>query len=153
MAKKQTKTDAPVPAGPQVRAYLAALPPESRKAAKALRDVIRAAAPRAVEHFSYGIPGFRFNGRPLAWYAGWRTHTSIYPFSDAFATAHGIALDGYETSKGTIRFPLAAPLPAALIAKLIKARLRELDAPASTASSPAGATTRAVSRKARKTRT
>jgi uncharacterized protein YdhG (YjbR/CyaY superfamily) len=125
MAKRSTpKTVAP--AAPAVRAYLAALPPVSRSAAKAIRAIIRATVPEAVEHFSYGVPGFRLNGKPLAWYAGWAEHISIYPFSEAFARGHGIAQKGYETSKGTIRFPLSKPLPIALIKRLIKARLTDL---------------------------
>ncbi len=114
----------------QVSAYLKTLPPESRKVAKTLREVIRATVPGAVEHFSYGVPGFRFADRPLIWYGGWREHTSIYPFSDVFARAHGIDLTGYKTSKGTIRFPLSAPLPVTIIKRLIKARVADLRAKA-----------------------
>src|SRR5690242_14241610 len=92
---------------PKTRAYLAALSPVARKAVKQIREAARSIAPDAVEHFSYGIPGFRFAGRPLVWYGGWSEHVSIYPFSEAFARGHGIVLKGYRTSKGTIRFPLS----------------------------------------------
>ena len=110
----------------QVRAYFAAQPPGSRRMLRQLRTVIRAAAPDAVEGFSYGIPGFRMEGRPLVWYAAFTQHCSLYPITGAIQRAHATALKAYETSKGTVRFPLAGPLPVTLIRRLVRARIVEL---------------------------
>jgi uncharacterized protein YdhG (YjbR/CyaY superfamily) len=108
-----------------VRRYISAQPATHRAALRKIRATIRATAPSAVEHFSYGMPGFRLNERPLVWYAAFKQHVSVYPVTTSIKRALAGAIDGYQTSTGTIRLPLDEPIPVTLIRKIVKARARE----------------------------
>jgi uncharacterized protein YdhG (YjbR/CyaY superfamily) len=110
----------------EVHAYVARQPLDVRRRLREVRAIVRAAVPGATETFSYGIPGFKLDGRPLIWYAAWKQHTSLYPMTAAIRRAHAKALAGYETSTGTIRLPLAEPFPSALVRRLVKARAAEV---------------------------
>ncbi len=108
-----------------VNGYLAKQPESSRLGLERLRQAIAAAAPTATQCISYGIPAFRWNGRVLVWFAGFRKHSSFFP-GVAAIRRHAAELEGYKTSKGTIQFPPDRPLSKALTAKLVRARMAEL---------------------------
>jgi uncharacterized protein YdhG (YjbR/CyaY superfamily) len=103
--------------------YLAAVNADKRTALKKLRKDIKAAAPKAEECISYGIPGFRLNGKLLVSYGAGAKHCAFYPGS--IVEEFKDELKGYDTSKGTIRFPADEPLPSALVRKIVKARIAQ----------------------------
>jgi len=110
-----------------VAAYLRAVPPAPRAALQKLRKTIKAAAPEATELISYGIPAFKHHGM-LVFYAAFKDHCSLFGISAALMKTHKKALARYEMSKGTIRFTADKPLPAALVRKLVKARVAQNEA-------------------------
>ena len=104
-----------------IEEYLAGVSDDKRAALQALRRSIRAAAPRAEECIAYGVPAFRLKGRFLVAFAAAANHCAFYPGS--VLRDLPVELRGYQTLKGTIRFQPDHPLPAALVRKLVKARM------------------------------
>jgi uncharacterized protein YdhG (YjbR/CyaY superfamily) len=108
--------------------YIALQPVAAQMALERVRRAIAKAVPDAEECISYSIPAFRYHGRVLLYFAGWKEHYSIYPASDAMIAAFEGKLDEYRVSKGTLRFPLGKPVPAALIGRIAKYRAEEMAA-------------------------
>ena len=106
--------------------YLAAQPHDVRRTLTLIRRAIQAAAPAAIESVSYGLPAFRLNDRPLVAFRAAKAHCAIYPMSPDVIRTLADELSAYDVSKGTIRFPIDAPLPAALVKRIVKLRAGEL---------------------------
>lgn len=104
--------------------YLVMLPVETREALEKLRGIIRAAAPEAEEVISYQMPAFKYKGS-LVGFAAFKNHCSFFPMNSKTVEAFKNELKAYKTSKGTIQFTLEKPLPAALVKKIVKARIKE----------------------------
>src|SRR5438309_10199496 len=103
--------------------YLAAVTEDKRPSLQKLRKAIKSAAPKAEECISYQVPAFRLNGKFLVAYGAATNHCALYPGSTVKALKE--ELKGYDTSKGTIRFPANKPLPSALVRKLVKLRIEK----------------------------
>ena len=107
--------------------YIAAAPSDKRAKLKKLRATIKKAAPKTTESISYGIVGYKQNGERVAYFGYWKTHIALYGTSGRFIDAHAAELKPYVQTKGTIRFPDDKPLPYGLVAKIVKARVAEVD--------------------------
>lgn len=112
----------------RIDAILAKLPADQRAALQDLRETITEVAPDAVEAMSYGAPAFRYRDHPLVSYAAAKAHCAFYVMSPEVIVAHEADLNGFDTSKGTVRFTPDKPLPAELVAKIVRARMAESDA-------------------------
>ena len=104
--------------------YLAGIDEPGRSALRNLRRQIREAAPRAEEYIGYAVPAFRQDGA-LVSYAAARSHLSFYVQSPKVMEEFAADLAKFKTSKGTIAFTPEMPVPAALVRRLVKARLGE----------------------------
>jgi uncharacterized protein YdhG (YjbR/CyaY superfamily) len=106
--------------------YLAGVPEPARGTLTKMRAAIRSAVPpEATEAISYGMPAFKHKG-VLVWFAAFSNHCSLFPTA-AVIQAFKNELKGFSTSKGTIQFPTDKPLPTALVKKLVKARLAQIE--------------------------
>ena len=106
--------------------YLAAIPEPGRSTLNRIRAAIRAASPvGTIETISYGMPAFKYR-QVLMWFAAFSDHCSVFPTA-SIVEVFEKELKGYAKSKGTIKFPLDKPLPAALVRKMVKARVAQIE--------------------------
>jgi uncharacterized protein YdhG (YjbR/CyaY superfamily) len=111
-----------------VDAYLAKIAQPARARLEEIRSIVRATVPaEAIEIFSYGMPGFRYKGA-LLWYGAFKHHCGFFPGSPPLLKSLAGELTDYKTSKGGIQIPFDKPLPAALLKKIVFARIAENEA-------------------------
>ena len=90
---------------------------------KVRKALLAAAPPGTTEGIGYQMPALRYNGRFVFYYAAFKTHGSLFPASGRVIEQFSEELKPYDLDKGTIRFPLDKAPPAALLKKLLEARL------------------------------
>lgn len=108
-----------------VAEYFARLSPDKRAALDRFRKALKALLPKAEECISYGIPAFRHPDGVVVYYAAMKAHLSFFPTSYPIE-ACAADLKAFATSRGTIRFPVEKPFPAALLKKLVGVRLAQM---------------------------
>ena len=104
--------------------YIAGFPPGTQKALQALRALIKACAPDAIETISYAIPTFDLNGRHLVHFAGYERHVGFYPIPSGMQ-AFEEELKSFKRGKGSVQFPLDRPMPMDLIRRIVEYRVEE----------------------------
>jgi len=105
--------------------YLASLEEPKRSTLTTLRLSILGIIPEAEQCISYGLPAFRVQGKVIAGFGAFKNHLSYLPHSGSVIPELGDELANYKTSSGALQFPVDAPLPSALVEKLVTTRLRQ----------------------------
>lgn len=103
--------------------YITLFPKDIQKILKEIRATIQKSAPKAVEGIAYGMPAYKFNGKPLAYFAAFTKHIGFY------ATPNGHKaflkeLAKYKQGKGSVQFPIDEPVPLTLIGKMVKFNMK-----------------------------
>jgi uncharacterized protein YdhG (YjbR/CyaY superfamily) len=106
--------------------YISSKPDAVAAKLELVRVTIHRALPRAEEVISYKMPAYKLHGEVILYFAGWKQHYSLYPAGPRMIAAFKDELGSCKVDKGTIRFPLSAPVPKKLIADLAKFRLAEV---------------------------
>ncbi len=109
----------------EIDEYLAGLDEPKRKTLQELRQTIVGIVPDAEECISYGMPAFRLEGEVIAGFAAFKNHLSYLPHSGSVLSELARDLAGYQSTQGSLHFPIGKPLPKALVGKLIAVRLRQ----------------------------
>lgn len=111
----------------EVDQYLRGLDEPKRSTLQTLRETILEIVPDAEQVISYRVPAFRVSGKTVAGFAAFKDHLSYLPFSGSVIGPLADELDGYTMTKSALHFPVDRPLPNALVKKLIRVRLAEVD--------------------------
>lgn len=112
---------------PEVDDYLAGLEPPVAAAFRAVVTVATELAPDAEQGTSYGMAALRHKGKPLLGFRLAAKHLAVFPFSPQAVEAAAAELDGFDVSKGTVRFTVDRPLPASAVRALVRARIAEIE--------------------------
>lgn len=108
----------------EIDQYISQFPEEVQHQLQEIRKIIKEAAPEAVELMAYGMPGYKTQGKPLVYFAGYKNHIGFY----ATPSGHeqfSEELSHYKQGKGSVQFPLDGPMPYDLIERMVKFRVQE----------------------------
>lgn len=109
--------------------YLAGLDERKRATLTELRDTIAAIVPDAEQCLSYGMPAFKLRGKTIAGFAAFKNHLSYLPHSGSVLAKLAKQTEGYTKTKGSLHFPIEAPLPEQLVKRLLATRMVEAFGP------------------------
>lgn len=107
-----------------VTTYIASFPVETQNIMNKMRTLILTGAPDAIESIAYGMPAYKTYGKPLIYFAGYKNHIGWYALPSG-QEAFSKELQGYKQGKGSVQFPLDAPIPFDLLQRIVAFRVAE----------------------------
>jgi uncharacterized protein YdhG (YjbR/CyaY superfamily) len=113
----------PMKTSATVDSYLTRITPTQKAEYERIRQIVKQAVPEATEYLGYGVPAFKFKGKPLLYFGAFQRHMSLYPASDEMIAVVGNGLDKLRTSKGTLRFTEDNPIPEPVLREIVAYRL------------------------------
>lgn len=108
-----------------INSYITSFDEKVQAVLMKLKQTIEKAAPEAVAGIAYGMPSYKLNGKPLAYFAANKKHAGFYPTAAPIA-AFKEALANYKCSKGAVQFPYDQKLPVSLITKMVRFRAKQI---------------------------
>lgn len=108
----------------EIDAYISKFPEEVQRQLQQVRTIIKNIAPQAIEKMAYGMPGYKTNGKPLVYFAGYKNHIGFYATPSGHEAFQN-ELSKYKQGKGSVQFPLDQPIPFELIEQIVKFRVEE----------------------------
>jgi uncharacterized protein YdhG (YjbR/CyaY superfamily) len=105
--------------------YIKTFPTYVQNILEKMRQIIRKAAPEAVEAISYQMPTLKLNGKNLVHFAAFKNHIGFYPIPSGIE-AFRIELSPYKQGKGSVQFPVDKPIPYDLVEKIVRFRVKEI---------------------------
>ncbi len=106
--------------------YLQDVPEPKRAALEHTRQIIERTAPTARPVITYGMPGYKYEGKYLIALAAFKDHVSIFPGAHAIEV-YAKDLADFKTSKGTVQFTPEHPLPDDIVAGIVRQRMADID--------------------------
>lgn len=106
--------------------YIQSFPKDVQKVLASVRDTIKEELPHAKETMSYKMPSYTLGGETIIYFAGWKEHVSLYPFTPEMLVALP-ELRAYKSGKGTVQFSFDQEIPLNLIRKIVQFRLNEAE--------------------------
>ena len=108
----------------EIDEYISKFPEEVQRQLQKVRAIIKKTAPKAIEQIAYGMPGYKTNGKPLVYFAGYKNHIGFYATPSGHKAFQN-ELSKYKQGKGSVQFPLDQPIPFELIEQIVKFRVEE----------------------------
>ena len=108
----------------EIDAYIRRFPDNVQEILSHIRKVIKEAAPDADELFSYGMPAYKMNKRPLVYFGAFKNHIGLYATPSGHREFQD-ELSKYKQGRGSVQFPLGSPIPYNLIERIVKFKVKE----------------------------